>query len=89
MNDNDILERVRNVLEEEFELKRPDLAPEANLYEGLGLDSLDSVDLAVALEREFGLKIVRAVDEEKIRAIRTIADVCDFVQEKIEPADAG
>jgi acyl carrier protein len=77
-----ILERVRKVLAEEFELSPADLAPSAQLYEELGLDSLDSVDMVVALEREFGFKVVRAVDEEKIRAIRDVAALCDFVEYK-------
>ena len=79
-----IMERVRAVLIEEFELKAEDLAPAATLYEELGLDSLDSVDMVVALEKEFGFKVVRAVDEEKIRAIRDVAALCDFVEYKME-----
>jgi len=78
------MERVRAVLIEEFELKAEDLAPAASLYEELGLDSLDSVDMVVALEKEFGFKVVRAVDEEKIRAIRDVAALCDFVEYKME-----
>jgi len=78
------VERVRAVLIEEFELKAEDLAPAASLYEELGLDSLDSVDMVVALEKEFGFKVVRAVDEEKIRAIRDVAALCDFVEYKME-----
>jgi len=45
---------------------------------------LDSVDMVVALEKEFGFKVVRAVDEEKIRAIRDVAALCDFVEYKME-----
>jgi acyl carrier protein len=79
-----IMERVRKVLIEEFELKAEDLTPAASLYEELGLDSLDSVDMVVALEKEFGFKVVRAVDEEKIRAIRDVAALCGFVEYKME-----
>ena len=78
------MERVRKVLIEEFELKAEDLTPAASLYEELGLDSLDSVDMVVALEKEFGFKVVRAVDEEKIRAIRDVAALCGFVEYKME-----
>jgi acyl carrier protein len=77
------MERVRKVLIEEFELKAEDLTPAATLYEELGLDSLDSVDMVVALEKEFGFKVVRAVDEEKIRAIRDVAALCGFVEYKL------
>lgn len=76
------IEGVREVLAEEFELDEAALRPDANLYEDLGLDSLDSVDLVVALEKKFGFKVVRAQDEQTIRAIRTIEDICDFVRAK-------
>ncbi|NQU44882.1 acyl carrier protein [bacterium] len=82
MTDPQILTRVQRVLVNEFELDPGQLACEAKLYEELGLDSLDSVDLVVALEKEFDFKVVRSVDEEKIRAIRTIQDVCDFIDYK-------
>ena len=82
MTETDAMARVCKVLVDEFELDESALNPDANLYEDLGLDSLDSVDLVVALEKEFGFKVVRSEDEPRIRAIRTVGDVCDFVQEK-------
>ena len=84
MNEQDLLGVVKKVLVEEFEVNESDLLPESNLYEDLGLDSLDSVDLVVALEKEFKFKVVRSIDEEKIREIRTVTDICDFVEHKIE-----
>lgn len=82
MNRSEILERVRKVLVEEFELEEDALAPEAALYEELGLDSLDSVDMVVALEKEFAFKVNRAVDEPRIRAIRKVSDIVDFIEGK-------
>ena len=88
MTEPEFIDRVKSVLIEEFELDGAALHPDANLYENLGLDSLDSVDLVVALEKEFGFKVVRTVDEERIRAIRTIQDIVDFVVEKTETGAA-
>ncbi|MCC6544396.1 MAG: acyl carrier protein [Nitrospirae bacterium] len=82
MTEQDIAERVKKILIEEFELKEEDLTPEATLYDELGLDSLDSVDLVVALEHEFKFKVVRNLDEEKIRSIRTLSDIHRFIIEK-------
>ena len=48
-----IEEKVKNVLVDEFELDEAELSPDATLYDDLGLDSLDSVDLVVALEKTF------------------------------------
>lgn len=86
MTEQGIADRVKKIMIEEFELKEEDLTPEASLYEELGLDSLDSVDLVVALEREFNFKVVRNTDEEKIRAIRQLRDIHDFIVEKQKSA---
>ena len=75
-------EKVKKVLVDEFELEESDLTPEANLYDDLELDSLDGVDLVVALEKEFNFKISREQDEERIRAIKTISDIYDFINIK-------
>ena len=82
MTKQEIAERADKILIELFELEDEKLTPESSLYEELGLDSLDSVDLIVALEKEFEFKIVRSVDEEKIRAIRLLSDLYGFIEEK-------
>lgn len=82
MSQTDITSRVNKILIDEFEINPEDISPEATLYEKLGLDSLDSVDLVVALEKEFAFKINRAEDEEKIRAMRSIKDIYDFIISK-------
>ncbi len=82
MTKQEIVERTDKILIELFKLEDEELTPESSLYEELGLDSLDSVDLIVALEKEFEFKIVRSVDEEKIRAIRLLSDLYGFIEEK-------
>ena len=89
MTEEVVVGRTHKILVEEFELTEPDLTAEANLYADLGLDSLDSVDLVVALEKEFGFKVNRAVDEEKIRQVRSLRDLYAFVHEKIQAAVPG
>jgi len=89
MDEREVMDRVKKVLVEEFDLKAESLNNQSALYEEMGLDSLDSVDLVVALEKEFGFKVVRVADEEKIRAIRLLKDVCDFVLFKLSHAAAA
>ena len=89
MDERDVMDRVKKVLVEEFDLKGENLTAQSALYEEMGLDSLDSVDLVVALEKEFGFKVVRVADEERIRAIRLLKDVCDFVAYKLSHAAAA
>ncbi len=83
MTDRAIVDKVHNVLVEEFELDQSDLADEADLYSDLGLDSLDTVDLVVALEKAFGFKVDRAADDEVIRSMRMLRELYAFVTEKM------
>ncbi len=82
MADKEIFDKVKNILVEEFEVEEDSISPESNLYTELELDSLDSVDLIVALENEFAFKINRAEDEEQLRAMRTIKDIIRFILSK-------
>jgi len=79
MEVSEVIRRVNLILVEEFELEEGALSPEARLFEDLELDSLDSVDLVAALEREFLVRIDRQASEETIRAMRALQDVYDFV----------
>ncbi len=58
MNKEVIIEKINSFLIDEFEVEAEDIAPEANLKETLELDSLDFVDLVVAIEADFGVKLV-------------------------------
>ena len=72
LTDDDIFQRLKSIFIEEFELEPEQLEPEATLFDDLGLDSLDAVDMVVALEKEFGVKVK---DEESIRSVRTLDDL--------------
>lgn len=72
----DIFERIKSIFIEEFELEPEQLVPEATLFDDLGLDSLDAVDMVVALEKEFGVKLK---DEESIRSVRTLNDLLQLL----------
>lgn len=66
-----IIKIVNQVLEDEFEIDPELLKPKALLYEDIGLDSLDAVDLIVMVDKELGVRI----EEEDAREIRTLEDV--------------
>ncbi len=70
--DEELRRKVVEVLAEEFELDPATMLPSATLYEDLGLDSLDAVDMVVVLEKTFGMKLS---DEESLRAVRTMEDL--------------
>ena len=75
----DIVERVNATLTDEFEVPQADLTPDKSLREDLELDSLDAVDLIVALEKGFGFR----VDEEEAKKIATVGDIYDFVEKML------
>jgi acyl carrier protein len=72
----EIRQQVIAVIAEEFELDPAKLTPEATLYDDLGLDSLDAVDLVVALEKAFAIKLA---NEEAVRSVRTMADLFQLI----------
>jgi acyl carrier protein len=80
MNEVEIKERVNKILEEAFELTPDKLLPEANLRDELGLDSLDGVDLVVALEKAFQVKI----EEAEARQIDTVGKIYAKISELIQ-----
>lgn len=76
MIDQEIINKINKVFEESFEIEKERLVPEAHIFTDLGLDSLDIVDLVVALQGAFGVKIR---NEEKVRDIRTLQDIYQFI----------
>ncbi|MBI5017238.1 MAG: acyl carrier protein [Deltaproteobacteria bacterium] len=79
MTDPEIVDLIDATISEEFEIDRTEMTPDATLFDALGMDSLDIVDLVVALEKAFGFKIR---DEKSIRTIRTLGDIHAFVIQK-------
>ncbi len=78
MIDQDIINKTNKVFEESFEIEKERLVPQAHIFTDLGLDSLDIVDLVVALQNTFGVKIR---NEERVRDIRTLEDIYKFISE--------
>ncbi len=62
---------------EEFELNPEDMKPEATLFDELGLDSLDAVDMVIVLENAFGM---RFREDKALRDIRTLDDLYGYIQ---------
>ncbi len=82
MATNEIFEKVKAVFVEEFEIEENLISKESLIFDELGLDSLDSVDLIVALEKKFNFKIDRANDGPVISQIRSIQDIISYVESK-------
>ncbi|MEW4922232.1 phosphopantetheine-binding protein [Algibacter sp. 2305UL17-15] len=74
-----IVEKINNFLIDEFEVEADDILPEANLKETLELDSLDFVDLVVAIESNFGVKLV---GEDFVNVV-TLQNFYDLIENKL------
>lgn len=76
MTKDDVIRKTNEVFEQSFEIAPERLKPEAHIFNDLGLDSLDIVDLVVALQKQFGVTIR---DDARVRDIRTLGDVYNFI----------
>ncbi|ADH85831.1 acyl carrier protein [Desulfurivibrio alkaliphilus] len=76
MTDDELRRKVVETLAEEFELDPEAMKPEATLFDDLGLDSLDAVDMVVVLEKTFGMKLT---DKESLQAVRTMNDLFELL----------
>ena len=74
-----IEERVKKIIVEQLGVKEEDVKPEASFVEDLGADSLDTVELVMALEEEFDIEIPDA-DAEKVV---TVTDVVDYIKDHV------
>lgn len=77
MNENEIIQRVNELMAKGFELKAEQLVPSSRLKEDLGLDSLDAVDMLVYLEETLGTRI----EGERLMHVKTLGDVYTLVVE--------
>ncbi len=72
-------EKVKDIIVEELGVERDKLAEEATFMEDLGADSLDTVELVMAFEKEFDLDI----PDEEAEKLRTVGDALKYLHEKV------
>jgi len=75
-------ERVKKIVIEQLGVKDSDVKNEASFVDDLGADSLDTVELVMALEEEFEMEI----PDEEAEKIRTIQDAIDYINQHSEAA---
>jgi acyl carrier protein len=72
-----IKDRVQAIVVEQLGVKPEQITPEAKFIEDLGADSLDTVELVMGLEEEFGNEI----PDEEAEKLMTVGDVITFIEE--------
>ncbi|MDK2885978.1 MAG: acyl carrier protein [Thermosipho sp. (in: thermotogales)] len=73
------VEKIRELIAEQLGVDVSEVTEEKNLVDDLGADSLDMVDLIMAFEDEFGIK----VDDSDLSKIKTVKDVIDLLSQRI------
>ncbi len=79
MTQEELMEKVIAVVVEKLGVKEDQCKPEAKFVEDLGADSLDQVELVMALEDEFDLEI----PDEDAQKLQSVGSVLEYVQSKI------
>ena len=72
-----IAERVKHIAAEQLGVEEDQVTPEASFMADLGADSLDTVELVMALEEEFDIEI----SDEDAEKIQTVQDAIDYITE--------
>jgi acyl carrier protein len=71
-----ILAKVQSIVADQLSVEEAKITPEATFANDLGADSLDTVELVMALEEEFGIEI----PDEAAEKILTVGDAVDFIK---------
>ena len=76
---SNVEEKVKDIIVEELGVEREKLTGEASFMEDLGVDSLDTVELVMAFEKEFDIDI----PDEDAEKMRTVGDAMKYLHEKL------
>ncbi|HEY3318275.1 MAG TPA: acyl carrier protein [Coriobacteriia bacterium] len=77
MENEDIFDKVRDVIVDQLNVDETEVTEEASFIDDLGADSLDIVELVMALEEQFGVSI----PDEEAENIKTVGDAVTYISE--------
>ena len=76
-----VFEKCRDIVADQLGMDKESITLESNLVDDIGADSLDTVEILLAIENEFGIELK---DEEKIEKLKTFKDIVDYVESLIK-----
>lgn len=74
-----MIEKIIELLAKQFRIDASTINEETNIVEDLGADSLEIVDMLMALEENFGI----TVSDEEALTLKTVKDVAEFIERKV------
>ncbi|HDN84135.1 acyl carrier protein [Candidatus Aerophobetes bacterium] len=80
MTRDEILKKVKEITSEQLGVDESQITPEAKFIDDLGADSLDTVELVMALEETFDLEI----SDEEAEKLTTVQKVVDYIEEHLK-----
>jgi acyl carrier protein len=79
MEHEEIFDKVKEVIVDQLNVEEDDVTEDAAFVDDLGADSLDIVELVMALEEQFGISI----PDDQAEKIRTVGDAVSFISENV------
>ncbi len=76
---SDIVAKVKQIITEKLGVDESEITPEAHFANDLGADSLDTVELIMEFEKEFGISI----PDEQAESITTVGEAIKYIEEKL------
>lgn len=80
MTNDEIFSKVKNIISDQLSVEGEKIKPEALFTDDLGADSLDLVELIMALEEEFDLEI----SDEEAEKIQTVEEAIEYIERNVE-----
>jgi len=77
---SDVESRMTGLIVEQLGVSKEEVAPSASFFDDLGADSLDIVELVMAMEEEFDVEI----PDEDVEKLRTIGDAIDYLKGRLQ-----
>ena len=75
-----VFEKVREIICDQLDVAEDDVTMESNIADDLGADSLDVVEMLMAIEDEFDIEI----PDDKVESLKTVGQVVDYIQENMD-----
>lgn len=74
-----VLEKIKSILSEQFDMEEDNITSESDIINDLGADSLDVVDLITSIEDEFEIE----VPDEEVENVKTVGDLVKYIESQM------